>query len=71
MSSIELCPGTAHLPHETDLPWIQPSLDFEVLSASSQTQETHQRDERLVSAAETGSTAAFSELFSLYSQKHS
>jgi RNA polymerase sigma-70 factor (ECF subfamily) len=68
MSSIELCAGTAHLPHETDLPWIKPSLDFEVLSASSQAEETHQRDERLVSAAKTGSTAAFSELFSLYSK---
>lgn len=37
-------------------------------AASSQTEETHQRDERLVSAAKTGSTAAFSELFSLYSK---
>jgi RNA polymerase sigma-70 factor, ECF subfamily len=66
MSSYEPCTGTAHLPHETDFPWIKPSLDFEVLSASSQTEETHQRDERLVSASKTGSTAAFSELLSLY-----
>jgi RNA polymerase sigma-70 factor, ECF subfamily len=68
MSSIELCAGTAHLPHETDLPWIKSSLDFEVLSTSSQTEETLQRDERLVSAAKAGSTAAFSKLFSLYSK---
>jgi len=68
MSSNEPCAGKAHLPHETDLPWIKPSLDFEVLSASSQTEETHQRDERLVSVAKTGSTAAFSELLSLYSK---
>jgi RNA polymerase sigma-70 factor (ECF subfamily) len=68
MSSIELCAGTAHLPHETDLPWIKPSLEIEVLPASSQTEQTPQRDERLVSAAKTGSTAAFSELFSLYSR---
>jgi hypothetical protein len=65
MSSNELCAGKAHLPHETDLPWIRTSLDFEALSASSQTEETHQRDERLVSVAKTGSTAAFSELLSL------
>jgi RNA polymerase sigma-70 factor (ECF subfamily) len=68
MSSNELCARTARRPHETDLPWIKPSLEFGVLSSLSQTEETHQRDERLVSAAKTGSTAAFSELFSLYSK---
>jgi RNA polymerase sigma-70 factor (ECF subfamily) len=68
MSSNELCAETARLPRETDLPWIKPSLDFEIHSASSQAEEVHQRDERLVSAAKTGSTAAFSELFSLYSK---
>ena len=68
MSSNEICATTAHLPHETDLPWIKPSLEFEVLSSPSQSEETHQRDERLVSAAKTGSTAAFSELFSFYSK---
>jgi len=68
MSSNEHCAGTARLPHESDLPWIKPSLDFGVPSASSQTEETFQRDERLVAAAEAGSTAAFSELFSLYSK---
>lgn len=66
MSSNELCFDTAHLPHETDLPWIKPSLHFEV--ASQQNEDSQQRDERLVSAAKTGSTAAFSELFSLYSK---
>jgi RNA polymerase sigma-70 factor (ECF subfamily) len=66
--SNELCVGGAHLPHETDLPWIKPSLEFEGFSASSQPEETHQRDERLVLAAKTGSTTAFSELFSLYSK---
>jgi RNA polymerase sigma-70 factor, ECF subfamily len=70
MPSDELCAGTAHLPHEGDLPWINPPLDFEAaLSASSQSEETHQRDERLVWAAKTGSTTAFSELFSLYSKR--
>ena len=68
MSSNEVCAGTTHRPHETDLPWIKPFLDFEVRFASSQAEEAHQRDERLVSAAKTGSTAAFSELFSLYSK---
>ena len=68
MSSNELCAGKAHLPHETDLPWIKTSLDFEALSASSQTEEMHQREERLVSVAKTGSTAAVSELLSLYSK---
>jgi RNA polymerase sigma factor (sigma-70 family) len=68
MSSNELCAEAPHLPHETDLPWIRPSLAFEGFSASSQTEETPQRDERLVSEAKTGSAAAFSELFSLYSK---
>jgi RNA polymerase sigma-70 factor (ECF subfamily) len=70
MPSDELCAGMAHLPHEEDLPWIKPSLEFQDgLSASSQSEETHQRDERLVSAAKTGSTTAFSELFSLHSKR--
>ena len=69
MSSNELCVGTAHLPHEKDLPWIKPSFDLGfVFSAPSQSNETDQRDEELVSAAKNGSTAAFSELFSLYSK---
>jgi len=68
MSPNELCAPRAHLPHEADLPWIRPSLEFGVLSTSSQSEETEQRDERLVSAAKTGSTSAFSELFSLYSK---
>jgi RNA polymerase sigma-70 factor (ECF subfamily) len=68
MSSNEICAGTAHLPHEADLPWIKPSLDFGIHSASFEAEEAHQRDERLVSAAKTGSTTAFSELFSLYSK---
>jgi len=43
MSSNEHCAGTARLPHESDLPWIKPPLDFEAaLSASSQSEETHQ-----------------------------
>ena len=68
MSSNELCAGRVHLHHETDLPWIEPPLESGVLSASFETEETHQRDERLVSEVKTGSTAAFSELFSLYSK---
>src|SRR5579872_7114438 len=68
MSSNELCAETAHLPNETDLPWVKSSLEIRVFSSSPQAEETHQRDERLVSAAKTGSTAAFSALFSLYSK---
>ena len=54
---------------EADLPWIKPSLDFGIHSASFEAEEAHQRDERLVSAAKTGSNTAFSELFSLYSKR--
>jgi RNA polymerase sigma-70 factor (ECF subfamily) len=68
MPSNELYAEAPHLPHETDLPWIKPSLEFGVLSFLSQTEETHQRDERLVSAAKSGSTGAFAELFLLYSK---
>ena len=50
------------------MPWIKPSFEFKDFLATSQAEQTYQRDERLVSVAKTGSTAAFSELLSLYSK---